>query len=126
MPLLWYSLLLILSSDHFCSLQPVDIFTATTIYSLQLLFNRIRELLICHITHNWDAMGSYAVTEGDRWKFFLACCVPYLNLDCFPIELYSSDFEIHSNCADTAFRMCILCRSKTEAELSNPRVANQK
>lgn len=32
--------------------------------------------LICHIIHNYDAMGSSVITGGDCSKSFLARCVP--------------------------------------------------
>ena len=46
----------------------------------------------CDIVDHDDAMCAAVVGRGDCAKTLLSCCVPDLELDCFPIELKCADF----------------------------------
>jgi hypothetical protein len=68
--------------------------------------------LICHMLDNDDTVCSAVVTWCDCSKSSLSSCVPDLQLNCFTVQLYGSDLEIHSDGTDIAFSVSVISESQ--------------
>ena len=56
----------------------------------------------------------------------LACSVPDLQLDSFPILLDGANLEVDSNCRNVAFCVCSVSKPQEQATFAHTRVPNEK
>lgn len=77
------------------------------------------------VDYNYSVRAS-VIRGCYRSKPFLACSVPYLELDGFAIEFKSANFKINTDCADVALGVRVICKSKEQTRLANPRVSDKK
>lgn len=52
---------------------------------------------ISHIIHYDDSMCTSIITCSQCSKSFLACCIPYLELNILSVHFYCFDFEVYTD-----------------------------
>lgn len=71
----------------------------------------VKTLLVGNVINNNDSVSTSIKCRSYSSKPFLSSSIPQLQLDYFPIELYSVDFEIDPNSCIIAFMVCIVDKS---------------
>lgn len=106
--------------------QLVHVLAGVALDLLQPLFHVVERFLVGAVVHHDDAVRAPVVRRRYRTEALLAGRVPNLQFDCFAIQVNGPNFKIYTDCADIAFRVCIVSKSQQKARLSHTRVSNQQ
>uniref|UniRef100_A0A2M4D474 Putative secreted protein n=1 Tax=Anopheles darlingi TaxID=43151 RepID=A0A2M4D474_ANODA len=94
--------------------QFVHVVASVALDLLQPLFHVLERIVVGAIVHDDDAMCTAIVGRRYRTEAFLTGSIPDLQLDRLSVQIYGSNFKIHSNCADVTFRVRIVSKSEQQ------------
>jgi len=86
----------------------------------------VERALIGDIVYEEDAHSTSVVCGGDCPEAFLACGVPYLELDAFTIEFDCAYFEVDTNRCDEGGCPGVVAKAEEETGLADTGVADEK
>jgi len=106
--------------------QLVHVLACISIDLLQPLFDIVERFLVGDVVDDDDAMRSPVVTRSNRPKTLLTRRVPYLQFDCFAVQLNCSNFKIDANCRNIRFRIGVVGKSQQQTRLSDTGIADKQ
>lgn len=109
-----------------CNQHLIDCLVAVSINLREPALDSCETLFIGHVIHNNDTVCPSVVAAGDGTESLLTSCIPNLQLDYFPVDLNSSDFEVDAYGTNVGFGVSIISETQEKARLAHARVSDEK
>jgi len=104
----------------------VHVLTRIALDLTQPLLHVRERLCVRNVVNDNDAVRSTIVGRGDGAETFLSCCIPNLELDRLAVQLDGADLKVHTDGADIALCVCVVCKTEEKTALADTTVANKK